>query len=88
MQRRLTFLGTPDDPYSRDEVREALLDLEGTLFQIGGAITVAAVRTQIGSEYHTVGMVVTYDSFSPAVKSQETEEWTDLPGEEEAVATG
>ena len=55
--------------HDRDEVRQNLLDLEGALFQLGGAVTISAIREEIGPDaYQTTGMIVAYDSFTPAVK--------------------
>ncbi len=77
MRRTFHFLGELTDEglveHDRDEVRQTLLDLEGALHQLGGRVSIAAVRAQIGEDsYVTTGMVVSYDSYSPAVK--ETEE--------------
>ena len=73
MRRVFHFLGeTTEDGrmiHDRDEVRQNLLDLEGALYQLGGAMTVSAIREQIGPDsYVTTGMVVAYDSFTPAAK--------------------
>lgn len=76
MQRDLPFLGYTDPTtgetyeYDRDAVRTCLLDLEGTLAQVGGMVTIAAVRHQRGDEYDTVGVIVKYDSFSPATNGR------------------
>jgi hypothetical protein len=58
--------------HDRNEVREALLDLEGTVHRLGGVLTISAVREQIApDEYVTTGMVMVYDSFAPAVERAE-----------------
>lgn len=76
MKREFTFLGehTPDGliTHDRDEVRQALLDLEGALFQLGGMFVVASIREQLGpDEYVTVGIRINYDSFAPAREAPE-----------------
>jgi hypothetical protein len=76
MRRNFHYLGQLTDDglveHDRDEVRQALLDLEGALYQLGGAVTISAVRQQIGEDaYVTTGMVVVYDSYSPARKAEE-----------------
>jgi hypothetical protein len=75
MRRNFHFLGelTEDGlvEHDRDEVRQTLLDLEGAVYQLGGVITMSAVRHQIGDDaFVTTGVVIAYDSFSPAVKQQ------------------
>jgi hypothetical protein len=80
MRRKFHFLGelTEDGlvEHDRDEVRQALLDLEGAVYQLGGIVTMSAVRHQTGEDsYVTTGIVLMYDSYSPAVRE----------GEEEAV---
>lgn len=70
MQRTFKILGelTPDGfmPHDRDEVRTALLDLEGTVYQLGGIVTMSAVREQIAPDtYMTTGVLLAYDSYAP-----------------------
>jgi hypothetical protein len=71
MHRDFRFLGelTEDGfiSHDREEVRTALIDLEGALFQLGGVVTISAIREQIAPEtFMTTGMVMIYDSFSPS----------------------
>lgn len=71
MHRDFRFLGelTEDGfiTHDREEVRTALIDLEGALFQLGGMVTVSAVREEIGDgSYLTTGVVMRYDSYSPS----------------------
>lgn len=78
MQRRFTFLGERTEDglirHDRDEVREALLDLEGALFQLGGIVTMSAIREQVAPDtYVTTGVAMIYDSFSPARELEEVE---------------
>jgi hypothetical protein len=78
VRRDFHFLGEITDEgiveHDRDEVRQTLLDLEGALYQLGGAVTISAVRQQIGENaYVTTGMVIVYDSFTPARKDKPTE---------------
>lgn len=78
MRRNFQFLGeiTEDGvlAHDRDEVRQALLDLEGAVYQLGGMVTMSAVRQQVGEDsYVTSGVVLAYDSFSPAVRQREAE---------------
>jgi hypothetical protein len=73
MRRNFHFLGELTDDglveHDREEVRQALLDLEGAIYQLGGVMTMSAVRQQIGEDsFVTTGIVVAYDSFSPARK--------------------
>lgn len=84
MRRNFQFLGemTEDGPlmHDRDEVRQALLDLEGAVYQLGGMVTMSAVRQQIGEDaYATTGVVIAYDSFSPAVKREAEQDGTPEP---------
>ena len=77
MRRQFTYLGELTDDgfvaHDRDEVRQALLDLEGALFQLGGVVTISAVREQIGpDDYVTTGVLMAYDSFAPEVRAVET----------------
>lgn len=73
MQRDFRFLNEIVDgevlEYDRAEVRELLLDLEGTVAQLGGIFTVAAIRQKVGDEYVRVGVAVTYDSFVPTTEN-------------------
>lgn len=78
MQRQFKFLGELTDEgfisHDRDEVRVTLSDLEGALFQLGGVMTMSAVRTEVApGEFVTTGMLISYDSFSPAVQHEEAE---------------
>lgn len=71
MHRDFRFLGelTEDGfiTHDREEVRTALIDLEGALFQLGGVVTISAVREEVTpGSYVTTGMVMVYDSFSPS----------------------
>lgn len=57
--------------HDREEVRQALLDLEGALHQLGGAVTISAIREQLAPDtFQTIGIVIAYDSFTPAVKRE------------------
>jgi hypothetical protein len=78
MNRSFKFLGelTEDGfvSHDRDEVRTCLLDLEGAIFQLGGILSMSAVRQQIApDEYLTTGVLIAYDSFSPAREAQQPE---------------
>jgi hypothetical protein len=71
MRRQFHFLGEHSEDgfitHDRDEVRTTLLDLEAAIFQLGGTMTLAAVREQIApDQYVTTGVVIAYDSFAPA----------------------
>lgn len=74
MRRDWQFLGEIDEDdefveHDRDRVRQLLMDLEGTIHQIGGVMTMSAIRQQTGDDsYVTTGMLVSYDSFSPAAR--------------------
>jgi len=74
MRRDWQFFGELDADedfigHDRDEVRQLLLDMEATIHQIGGVMTMSAVRQQTGDDtYVTTGMLVSYDSFSPAAR--------------------
>lgn len=73
MKRTFKFLGELTDAgfvtHDRDDVRTCLLDLEGSVFQLGGTVAMSAVREQVApDEYITTGVVISYDSFSPAVE--------------------
>jgi hypothetical protein len=70
MKRQFTYLGEMTDDgfvgYDREEVRQALLDLEGAIHQLGGVLTVSAVRREIGpDDYMTTGVLMAYDSYVP-----------------------
>jgi hypothetical protein len=70
MKRQFTYLGEMTDDgfvgYGREEVRQALLDLEGAIHQLGGVLTVSAVRREIGpDDYMTTGVLMAYDSYVP-----------------------
>jgi hypothetical protein len=78
MRREFRFDGEigPDGfvHHDRDEVREALLDLEGAVFQLGGIVTMSSIREQIApDQYVTTGVVMIYDSFAPARERDEPE---------------
>jgi hypothetical protein len=83
MRRNFHFLGQLTDDglveHDRDEVRQALLDLEGAVYQLGGLVTMSAVRQQIGDDaYLTTGVVIAYDSYSPARKSAPVQETAEV----------
>jgi hypothetical protein len=70
MNRAFRFLGDLTDDgfvtHDRDEVRTCLLDLEGAVFQLGGVVTMTAVREQVAPDtFLTTGVLIAYDSFSP-----------------------
>lgn len=76
MRRQFTFLGERTEDgfvrHDRDEVREALMDLEGALYQLGGVVTLSAIREQIAPDtYVTTGVAMIFDSYSPARESEE-----------------
>jgi hypothetical protein len=76
MRREFTFLGERTEDgfvrHDRDEVREAMLDLEGTLYRLGGVVTMSVIREQVApDEYITTGVVMLYDSFAPAREPSE-----------------
>lgn len=76
MRRQFTFLGERTDDglitHDREEVRTALLDLESASFQLGGVVSMSAIREQVGpDQFVTVGVAITYDSFSPAREREE-----------------
>ena len=71
MRRNFHYLGEYEDgelvEHDRDEVRQCLLDLESTLYRLGGILTISSVRRQIGpDQYVTVGMAIAYDSYTPS----------------------
>ena len=77
MQRDFKFMSERDEdgdlvPYDRDSLLRCLVDLEGTLAQVGGIVTVAAVRVpgESKTEGETIGVHVKYDTFSPFANSQ------------------
>lgn len=79
MRRQFHFLGEHTEDgfitHDRDEVRTTLLDLEGAVFQLGGVVTMSAIREQTGPDaYVTTGVVMAYDSFSPARETSEPSE--------------
>lgn len=79
MQRQFKFLGelTEDGfiSHDRDEVRITLLDLEAAIFQLGGVMTMSAIRSEVTpGEYVTTGILVAFDSFSPATPVEQHEE--------------
>jgi hypothetical protein len=76
MRRNFQILAGEQDgqwvEHDRDEVRQLLLDLEGSLHRLGGVVTISAIRQEIGQDtFETTGMIVAYDSFSPAVRREE-----------------
>jgi hypothetical protein len=78
MKRQFRFLGelTEDGflAHDRDEVRVALMDMEAAVFQLGGVVTMTAIRTEFApGEFQTTGVLMHYDSFSPAVAAEEAE---------------
>lgn len=75
MQRKFQFLGELTDDgflqHDREEVRQTLLDLEAALFQLGGVMTMSAVRTELpDGTFVTTGVLMSYDSFVPALKAE------------------
>jgi hypothetical protein len=79
MRREFTFRGELTDDgfarHDREEVRELLLDLEGSLFQLGGIVSMSSIREQIAPDsYITTGVIVVYDSFAPARTADVVEE--------------
>jgi hypothetical protein len=73
MRRTFHYLGELTDEglveHDRDEVRQTLLDLEGAVYQLGGIVTMSAIRQQTGEDsYVTTGVALMYDSFTPALK--------------------
>lgn len=76
MKRQFHFLGEITDEgfvgHDREEVRQALLDLEGALYQLGGIVTISAVRRQVSDdEFITTGVLMAYDSYSPKLEDLE-----------------
>jgi hypothetical protein len=70
MNRTFKFLGDLTEDgflhHDRDEVRTCLLDLEGAVFQLGGVVSMSAVREQVApGDFITTGVVIAYDSYSP-----------------------
>jgi hypothetical protein len=91
MRRNLHFLGelTEDGlvEHDRDEVRQALLDLEGALHRLGGRVAIAAVRQQVSEDsYITTGMIVTYNSHD--LTPREAAEIEQEPSEDGAAVAG
>jgi hypothetical protein len=79
MQRTFKFLGELTEDgllhHDRDEVRVTLLDLEAAIFQLGGVMTMSAVRTELApGQFETTGVLIAYDSFSPAQRVEEHED--------------
>jgi hypothetical protein len=78
VRRQFRFLGELTEEgfisHDREEVRQALLDLEGAMHQLGGVLTISAVRQEVGPEtFVTTGMVMTYDSYAPKIPVAEQE---------------
>jgi hypothetical protein len=76
VQRTFQFLGDLTEDgfirHNRDEVQTCLLDLEGAVYQLGGIVTMSAVREQVApNEYITTGVLIAFDSFSPARERSE-----------------
>ena len=76
MNRTFDFLGDLTEDgfvhHDRDDVRTCLLDLEGAIFQLGGIMTMAAIREQIApGQFLTTGVRIAYDSYSPAVEREQ-----------------
>jgi hypothetical protein len=76
MNRTFKFLGDLTEDgfihHDRDEVRTCLLDLEGAVFQLGGIVTMSAVREQVApGEYITTGVLIAYDSYQPRPERSE-----------------
>ena len=62
--------GEPTGCYDRQQAAELLADLEGVLARVGGMVSIAARRVQVGEVMgEPVGesreLVVTWDSFAP-----------------------
>lgn len=79
MRRQFHFLGEMTDEgfvgHDREEVRQALLDLEGALYQLGGVVTVSAVRREVSEgEFITTGVLMAYDSYAPKFEEREPEQ--------------
>jgi len=75
MKRHFHYLGEMTEDgliaYDRDEVRQALLDMESALHQLGGVVTVSAVRRELGpDQFVTTGVLMAYDSFVPKFEPQ------------------
>lgn len=75
MKRQFHYLGEMTEEgfiaHDREEVRQALIDLEGTLYQLGGVVTISAVRREIGPEHFiTTGVLMAYDSYVPKFEPQ------------------
>lgn len=75
MKRQFHYLGEMTDEgflsYDREEVRQALIDLEGALHQLGGVVTVSAVRREVGpDQFLTTGILMAYDSYVPKFEPQ------------------
>lgn len=84
MRREFHFLGERTEDglisHDRDEVRTTLLDLESAAFQLGGVVSMFAVREQTGPEsYVTTGVIMTYESFVPARAREPESELAELP---------
>jgi hypothetical protein len=82
MKRQFHYLGEMTEEgfvaHDRQEVQQALLDLEGTLYQLGGVLTISAVRREIEPEHYiTTGVLMAYDSYVPKYEPH------DEPSEEE-----
>lgn len=81
MQRTFKFLGELTDDgflqHDREEVRVTLMDLEAATFQLGGVMTMSAVRTEVApGQFETTGVLIAYDSrdlrLSPAQRVHDT----------------
>lgn len=91
MRRQFRFLGelTEDGfvAHDREEVRQTLLDLEGAVYQLGGIVTISAVRREMSEgEFLTTGMLVAYDSYAPKVEYHEPEDVVEVEEVEDGAA--
>lgn len=91
MRRNFQILAGDDGgewiEHDRDEVRSLLLDLEGALHRLGGVVTISAIRQEVGTDtFETTGMIVAYDSFSPAARRREVGQVEPEPQEDPEYA--
>lgn len=78
MRRQFRFLGEMTEDgfvsHDREEVRQALLDLEAALYQLGGMVTISSVRRELADgEFVTTGMLMAYDSYAPKLEDKAEE---------------
>ena len=75
MQRDWQVMGYMTDEgylYDRDEMRSALIEVEAMLYRFGGAVTVAAVRSEVApGRFEPDGLRFRYESFMPAQRRPE-----------------